>query len=546
MKNIFLLALVIINSITITGQTPNWTWANQTIGNGYSYAQDIASDGDNNIYVCGYIMGSIQFGSQAIFSENQRAYVAKYNSDGVYQWVTTFPSDASSFANIVSVDNEDKIIVTGYFHGTLTAGSFTLNTNAQDIYLIKLDPFGNVLWAEQSICSSWVGATSMEIDDENNIFIAGNNNVQVTFGNLIADKEGMFIVKYDSNGTPLQLINEYCSSRGINVTDSNIYFSGTISDTTIIGTDTLYPTGYYQVIFGDTVYIMNNDLIFICYNDLGDVLWIKQAESKSHDFWTNIALDDNSNYYISGEINDTTNFWGTMLYPTGESTPFLLKTDPFGNIIWLIHGEPISPGGHITVYDITINGEYIYLTGSPYGRSSFANMNISNYAYVYNTFILKLDLDGNGLWPIIDTTNLSHNKSSGITIDLMENIAVCGYFEDTVHFGNNYLYSIGGQTMFVAKMLSSPIYIEDSKMLVGEKDVKIYPNPAENRITIEVSKLSFSSLSLEIIDEFGRTVKTVNSTGNETTISIVDLRPGIYYCRVSGEGIYSVEKIIKY
>lgn len=77
-------------------------------------------------------------------------------------------------------------------------------------------------------------------------------------------------------------------------------------------------------------------------------------------------------------------------------------------------------------------------------------------------------------------------------------------------------------------------------------NVKIYPNPAENQITIEISKLSSNSLSLEIIDELGRTVKTTNITDNETTISIEDLRPGIYYCRVRGEGIYGVEKIIKH
>ena len=49
--------------------------------------------------------------------------------------------------------------------------------------------------------------------------------------------------------------------------------------------------------------------------------------------------------------------------------------------------------------------------------------------------------------------------------------------------------------------------------------------------------VSSNSLKIEIIEELGRTVKTTNITDNETTISIVDLRPGIYYCIVSGEDI---------
>jgi len=77
-------------------------------------------------------------------------------------------------------------------------------------------------------------------------------------------------------------------------------------------------------------------------------------------------------------------------------------------------------------------------------------------------------------------------------------------------------------------------------------NVKIYPNPAENQITIEISKLSSNSLNLEIIDELGRTVRSTNISDNKTIISLEDLRPGIYYCRVSGEDIYNVEKIIKH
>jgi len=77
-------------------------------------------------------------------------------------------------------------------------------------------------------------------------------------------------------------------------------------------------------------------------------------------------------------------------------------------------------------------------------------------------------------------------------------------------------------------------------------DFNIYPNPAENQITIEITQLSFNSLTLEIIDELGRTVKTSIIHDNETTINIDDLRPGIYYCKVSGDRIFNVERFIKH
>lgn len=86
--------------------------------------------------------------------------------------------------------------------------------------------------------------------------------------------------------------------------------------------------------------------------------------------------------------------------------------------------------------------------------------------------------------------------------------------------------------------------VSDSPM--GTSKLKVYPNPAGNQLTIEISMLGALSLNLEIIDELGKTVKSTNISDNKDTISIENLRPGIYYCKVSGEGIYNVEKFIKY
>lgn len=92
---------------------------------------------------------------------------------------------------------------------------------------------------------------------------------------------------------------------------------------------------------------------------------------------------------------------------------------------------------------------------------------------------------------------------------------------------------------------------EDGTTSVSEpspipSNIKVYPNPAENQITIEISKLSFNSLNLEIIDEIGRIAKSSIINNNQTVISIEDLQPGIYYCRVSGDQTFGVEKFIKH
>jgi hypothetical protein len=535
-----LLILLVSLNIKSMGQDPNWLWANQTTGNGYSYAQDIFQDGNNNVYVCGYLMDSINFGNQSIVSNNQCAYVAKYNSYGLFQWVITFQSDISSFADRISVDYEENIIVAGYFNGTLNAGNFTLNTSASDIYLIKLDTNGNVLWAEQSVSNSYTQVHSIAVDVSNNIVVAGYCDAQTSFGNLVAYESGMFIVQYDSNGTPFHLINEYAfGCHSLDVKNGDIYISGAIHDTTIIENDTLYPTGYFTVgPLGDTTYIMNNDLVFISYENNGDVNWIKQATSKNHDLWTFATLDESSNYYICGEIGDTTNFWGTTLLPAGGSTPFLIKTDQSGNIIWSVTGEPVSSGGKLIFADIAIHEGFIYLLGYPFQSSSFANLVISNNYYIYSTMILKLDTDGNGVWQIFDSTNYAHNKPSSIVIDNLDNISVCGYFEDTVHFGSNYLYSLGGQTMYLAQVPSEPVAIEEQDYEDYES-FNIYPNPTNGEFTFD---LPYEEAIINIYNSCGKLVK--NAVIEKGTSEFQLQESGIYFINlIIGDKTYC-QKII--
>ncbi len=531
---------MLLSNIHLIGQIPNWLWAKQTTGNGYSYAQDLTYDETNNVYICGYLMGSITFNNQSIFSDNQRAYVAKYNSDGLFQWVITFPSDDGSFASKILIDKDNNVIVAGYFHGTLSIGNLTLTTNATDIYLIKLSPNGNVIWAEQSVCTSLTQANDIKIDDDNNIVVLGYNNVQVSFENLIAEP-GMFIVKYNSNGTPIHLINEYaCSPRSLDLISDKILVTAAIGDTTIIGNYTLYPTGYYTIDpIGDTIYVMNNDLIFISYGDNGEVNWVKQATSKGHDFWTYSTVDDYSNYYICGEISDTTNFWGTILYPIGNSSiPYLIKTDSLGNIIWLIYGEPVLPQGSISFKDLTIHEDYIYLLGYPVSSSTFANMVISSN-YNISTMILKLDLNGNGIWQIFDSTNSAINNPSSIGIDNLDDIVVCGYFEDTVHFGSNYLYSLGGQTLYLTKVSSKPISVEEYNYTDYES-ILIYPNPSNGSFTLSIptekAQVSIYSSSGKLIEKVSFSKKGSNAFQLHES--------GLYYVNVIIENKTYCQKVI--
>ena len=538
----------------INAQTSNWVWAKQAIGK-TSYGFDVAMDGSGNTYVGGAFNDTAQFDNITVIGPDQWAnvgYVTKYDSIGTIQWVDKFTSNESSSVDKISIDSQNNILVLGYFSGTLHAGGFILNSTSWNnvLFLLKISPLGNVLWAKQANSTMTCQAVSISIDALDNIYLTGDNSAQASFDNLTTTTTGMFIVKYNSAGTPTQLIQQpKCSSRSVNVgKGSKIYFSGTLGDTAVIGNDTLYPTGYYQAVFNgnswDTVFTFSNDMLFICYDASGNVVWWKQAKSKSYDNWTFSALDDFSNLYVTSYTNDTTDFWGTSLFPTSLNTPFMIKIDSLGKMAWLKSGQSISTNGRIYFQNITCRNNYIYTVGFPAGISSFANVTVNSGSSNQNSFILKMDSAGNGIWVQIDTTNLERLGSEAISVDKDENITICGIFQKSAHFGNHYLnsYGKGSLIMFAAKMSSHPLGVNENVFLKDRID--IFPNPSNGHFCVLNEKNKIDLMQVHNI--FGEKVYSSQINSNKTEIDLSSQPNGIYFLQLrNNNGVVSKKVIIQ-
>jgi hypothetical protein len=70
----------------------------------------------------------------------------------------------------------------------------------------------------------------------------------------------------------------------------------------------------------------------------------------------------------------------------------------------------------------------------------------------------------------------------------------------------------------------------------------VYPNPANNTITVSWSNADVKTLTLR--DASGRAVRTCNVNGTQAQLSLEGLASGVYFLSVGGE-TKSVQKIIK-
>ncbi|HRP54360.1 MAG TPA: hypothetical protein PLI97_12750, partial [Fluviicola sp.] len=132
-------------------------------------------------------------------------------------------------------------------------------SNSKDIFLAKLDPLGNVVWARSEGGNMSENAYGVTVDYNNNVILTGQYQGTATIGtntytSLIDPMNSqysydLFIAKYDSSGNPLWSIDgkgEY-EDRGLAVAvddQNNIFCTGQFSKTFQFANNTYNNLGY--------------------------------------------------------------------------------------------------------------------------------------------------------------------------------------------------------------------------------------------------------------------------------------------------------------
>ena len=132
-------------------------------GTYYDYGRSIAVDANGNSYVTGYFYSStITFGLTTLTNSGVYSdiFVVKYDSSGNVVWAKNTGGTNEDKGYGIAVDAIGNSYVTGWFSSsTITFGSTTLtNSGSDDIFVVKYDSSGNVMRAKSA------GGTSNDLD----------------------------------------------------------------------------------------------------------------------------------------------------------------------------------------------------------------------------------------------------------------------------------------------------------------------------------------------------------------------------------------------
>ncbi len=307
-------------------------WAFTIGGIDQDNMNNIATDDEGNLIVCGEFTSIVDFDPGANVAELDQeyvsnawdAYVAKYDNDGNYVWARQFAGESVQMATGVSLTSEGDIVLAGYF-SELTdfdpgAGE-VLFTNGANLdwegYIVKLNEDGNLVWAKSfgGINHEWL--YGMAVDEQDNIYVTGafkgtpdfdpgNGVFEMTAENVGNDP---YILKLDSNGDFIWAIQfagpDDGGSYAIDVFQGAIYTVGygrgtcDFDPSEGVNTESSGAAGYYGFI--------------AVLNTQGEYLWSDRLGNGANDF-CNAVVADEEFVYAAGSFKGTTNWFGNTSF----------------------------------------------------------------------------------------------------------------------------------------------------------------------------------------------------------------------------------------
>jgi len=527
----------------VNAQMPNCIWARSDGGIGQEGGENITSGPNGSVFVIGRFIGStiVLDTTTLTNTSGQDIFIVRYDQSGQVLWANSGSGYSFSHPAISSDTSGNLFITGGFYFGDITFGNTNLiNAGNTDIYVVKFDSLGNVLWARGIGTTETEIGESISTDRSGNVYVSGTfGGPYITFGTTTlynTNSTEMFVVKYDPSGNVVWAKSPGGSAASYGralSTDAigNVYVTGSFHGPNISFDSITLGTGAFQ-----------NGIVFVVkYDSAGNALWARSGGGNDLAFGKSICTDSNANVILTGGFLGTNiSFGSTILTNRGDENIFVAKYDAVGNFLWAR-----SAGGSQLdrVYDISVDqNENVFIAGTLYSDT----FKIENKQLIKvgngNPFFAKYDPLGNLLWAN-STGGPNSDYAFGICNDNNGNIFFTGAFESpTLTIANTTISNAGLTDMFVAKLSETTSNIE---IITSHENINFYPNPCSSQTWLQSGKY-LTNVSIIIKNYLGQSIKELKDlSGNNLNIPTHDLENGFYLIHlVSGNKTIGTAKLL--
>ncbi|MBK9401561.1 MAG: gliding motility-associated C-terminal domain-containing protein [Bacteroidetes bacterium] len=377
-------------------------------------AYDIVTTSSGEVFTCGYFNNTATFGTISKTSTGSAdLFIAHQDAAGFYDWVFTAGGPFFDRAYSISLDQTGNAYVTGVFSGTAVFGSQSLITadTTQDVFVLKLDPLGNLLWVQQFGGPGNDLAFTLDTDNFGNVIVGGQFRGTSSFGAM----------SYTSVSNSLT---------------------------------------------GEQGY----DLFLVRLNSTGNVIWSKHGFSGYDDRVTSVSFGQNSEVFVGGQFSDTLTLDAVHSF-AGFNFSFLAKFSSSGSEMWF---KPMI-ALQVTQRDIDFRNGIVLVSGEYQGQLYYNGATLSGMTsnYPNKCFLLLLDNFGSPL-TTRDIGSDNFMSLQGAQFTPSGKIWACGNFrkvlsEFSVLTGNGVFNTAGFRYVYYAGF-NNQLVLEEYKHLGGPGD----------------------------------------------------------------------------
>lgn len=547
----------------LIAQVPAWEWVSSPLGK--ANCRSIATDSSGCVFITGCFISDLIFDTTIILTSDvfSEMYIASYDTDGQIRWAKKAIGNYGDEGQGVATGRSGNIYITGeFFSNNITFDSLTLTNNyitpyfndaTTDIFLVKYDNNGQVIWAKSGggIYLDFVRAIS--VDKHENITIVGTFwSPSVTFGSYTLTKTGnidVFIVQYDSSGQVLWAKNP------IGIDEENAY--GIAADSS----GNVYMAGSFRsnTIQFDTITLVCSsswfDTYIVEYNRQGYAIWAVNAAGNDWDEATAVTLDKSGNIYLTGHFKSDSIKFGSITLNRSSANNidmFLVKYNCNHEAVWARRS-----GGNIQswVYPKSSTSgslNRVLITGTFIGDGlEFGNITLPNYGS-YDIYFVQYDTTGNVLWAeIAGGPGMDWGQSTDV--DNTGNGYFSGYFESSsMLIGDTTLVNLSsGGKIFLSKKEAYNTSIEplNNNIIASVYNLINYPNPFNSSTTIEFSLRQTRNVTIKIYNIIGKEIiilvtEKLSAGIHKYAWNAIGLASGIYFYEISIEKYSLIKKAV--
>ena len=290
-------------------------------------------------------------------------------------WAKTFGGSKIEYANAITVTKDNKYLIAGRTNSS--DGDVDNFRGLSDVWLLKLDENGNLLWKKNYGGSGGESAYAIVQTLDNGFIMVGSTTS--TDGNVTENKgkSDCWVIKIDSVGNI-----QWQKTIGGSNDESLWSVVQTQNGDYIMGGYSKSNDGDFPENAGD------NDMWVLKLSNQGRVVWKKRIGGSKYDLLYQLTNIDDKTFAVAARTDSED---GDMVGALGD---FSVKMDSSGNIIWKkSFGYYNEPAGLKGFYGVGMSQKNIVFIGT-----KIVDRPTGRLGYSWDFLITKSDTAGNRLW----------------------------------------------------------------------------------------------------------------------------------------------------